>query len=114
MGLRELIKETLGKQLNKSLILKEDIKISNAIKAKQHILAAQTAEANKDLELAAKHIEEAQKCNKKIASIINIEVLKNKMKDLEENGHSEQANIIYENIINKIKTIIQFIHFKFK
>jgi hypothetical protein len=31
MGLRELIKETLGKQLNKSLILKEDIKISNAL-----------------------------------------------------------------------------------
>ena len=31
MGLRELIKETLGQQLNKSLILKEDIKISNAL-----------------------------------------------------------------------------------
>jgi hypothetical protein len=31
MGLRELIKETLEKQLNKSLILKEDIKISNSL-----------------------------------------------------------------------------------
>jgi hypothetical protein len=31
MDLRELIKETLGQQLNKSLILKEDIKISNAL-----------------------------------------------------------------------------------
>ena len=31
MGLRKLIKETLGQQLNKSLILKEDIKISNAL-----------------------------------------------------------------------------------
>jgi hypothetical protein len=31
MGLRELIKKTLGHQLNKSLILKEDIKISNAL-----------------------------------------------------------------------------------
>ena len=31
INLRELIKETLGKQLDKSLILKEDIKISNAL-----------------------------------------------------------------------------------
>jgi len=31
MGLRELIKEALEQQLNKSLILKEDIKISNAL-----------------------------------------------------------------------------------
>jgi len=31
MGLRKLIKETLEHQLNKSLILKEDIKISNAL-----------------------------------------------------------------------------------
>ena len=31
MDLRKLIKETLGQQLNKSLILKEDIKISNAL-----------------------------------------------------------------------------------
>jgi hypothetical protein len=31
MGLRKLIKETLEQQLNKSLILKEDIKISNAL-----------------------------------------------------------------------------------
>ena len=31
MNLRELIKEELGKQLDKSLILKEDVKISNAL-----------------------------------------------------------------------------------
>jgi len=31
MDLRELIKEELGKQLDKSLILKEDVKISNAL-----------------------------------------------------------------------------------
>jgi hypothetical protein len=31
MGLRKLIKETLEQQLNKSLILKKDIKISNAL-----------------------------------------------------------------------------------
>jgi hypothetical protein len=31
MNLRELIKEELGKQLNKSLILKEDVKISEAL-----------------------------------------------------------------------------------
>jgi hypothetical protein len=31
MDLRELIKETLGKRLKESLILKEDIKISNAL-----------------------------------------------------------------------------------
>jgi hypothetical protein len=31
MGLRGLIKEALEQQLNKSLILKEDIKISNAL-----------------------------------------------------------------------------------
>jgi hypothetical protein len=31
MDLRELIKETLEQQLNKSLILKEDVKISNAL-----------------------------------------------------------------------------------
>jgi hypothetical protein len=31
MGLRKLIKETLEQQLNKSLILKEDIEISNAL-----------------------------------------------------------------------------------
>jgi hypothetical protein len=31
MKLRELIKEELGKQLNKSLILKKDVKISNAL-----------------------------------------------------------------------------------
>jgi len=31
MDLRKLIKEALGEQLNKSLILKEDIKISNAL-----------------------------------------------------------------------------------
>ena len=31
MGLRKLIKETLEQQLNKSLILKEDIKISNSL-----------------------------------------------------------------------------------
>ena len=31
INLRELIKETLGEQLDKSLILKEDIKISNAL-----------------------------------------------------------------------------------
>jgi len=31
MNLRELIKEQLEKQLNKSLILKEDVKISNAL-----------------------------------------------------------------------------------
>ena len=31
MDLRKLIKETLGEQLDKSLILKEDVKISNAL-----------------------------------------------------------------------------------
>ena len=31
MNLRKLIKEELGKQLNKSLMLKEDVKISNAL-----------------------------------------------------------------------------------
>jgi len=31
MGLRELIKESLKSQINKSLILKEDVKISNAL-----------------------------------------------------------------------------------
>ena len=31
MNLRKLIKEALGEQLNKSLILKEDVKISNAL-----------------------------------------------------------------------------------
>jgi len=31
MNLRQLIKEELGKQLNKSLILKENVKISNAL-----------------------------------------------------------------------------------
>jgi hypothetical protein len=31
MGLRELIKEALGQELDKSLILKEDVKISNAL-----------------------------------------------------------------------------------
>ena len=31
MGLRELIKEALEEQLDKSLILKEDVKISNAL-----------------------------------------------------------------------------------
>jgi hypothetical protein len=79
-------------------VVKQDIKITNAIKAKQYLLSAEDAESKGDLVTASKHVNEAQKCNQKVISVVNIETLMLQQQEAQQNGDHDQVELIGHNI----------------